>query len=230
MNPKLEKFLKSATLVAGTFNAFAPIIKMILVAGGVFALTMFVTDMQHQGVIDGFLKEQKQYKEEVRVALKVKDSLTTENNRHLANARAAQAEVVKLQGQIGSSKVATVAAKKQVDSLKTELQDSAKTLQDTVKVLQEIVPMQDSVIKEQDTTIKLQTKQLSMLGYANFQKDSSIKKLTFIVDTLVKTINSRPTLNSNPEKLFGFIKLPSRKTSLVAGFTIGVGVAAFLLK
>lgn len=220
MSEKLKSFLD-------TFNSLLPAVRIFLAVGGAIIVFMLVNDIfKGKDKIDDLVKQSKEYEKQVTRINILNDSLQKEVAKRLAQAAAAETKVAILEGKVASTNASVQKKKGEVDSLKAHLADSTKTLRDSVDILVTIVPKQDSIIVQKDSIITDRTKQVALLRFAGLQKDSSIVSLKFANDTLVKTLKLCPTIKTNPNKLLGFIPMPSRKTATVIGFVLGVYTTA----
>ena len=204
------------------FNGLLPAVKNVVIIAAVVLVAILINNFKNKNVLDQFISESKQHEQEAKTALAVSDSLKLEVIKSQKLADSSQKKIVVLEERVKKTQVSASASKRQADSLKNELKDTTNTMRDSLDILVAIVPKQDTIIMQKDVVIALRETQLRLQEKITLQKDSSIKKLTIANDTLSKLITATPTLAKNPNKLFGFIPLPSRRTALVVGFIGGV--------
>lgn len=214
-----------------SFNELVPAIKNVVIIAAVLLVAITINNFKmNKNILDGFIEESKQHEQEAKTALAVSDSLKLEVIKSQKLADSSLQKIVVLEDRVKKTQVSASASKRQADSLKNELKDTTNTMRDSLDILVVIVPKQDSIIMKQDIVIALRETQIHLQEKIVLQKDSSIKKLMIANDTLSKIVAATPTLKKNPNKLFGFITLPSRRTTLVVGFIAGVITTAGIAK
>lgn len=198
-----EKYLKFVKLSAETFSAVLPIIKLLVVALGCFAVAILWNGQKDK------------YEQQIASALSHADSSNKEVER-LTTEIANQKKVADLLRVQANQKIAAVQARSVVvDTLKVTLEQAA-TITDSLSTLLKIVPQQDTIIAGQKEVIQIQQTEIVTLRQMTTHYDSTITILQESNKKLYTTLEEV----KNKDKFFG-IQLPSRKTSLVAGILIG---------
>jgi len=206
-----------------SFNGLVPAIRNVVIIAAIILVVILFKDFTNKkNIIDGFINESKQHEQDAKIVLVVNDSLKQQVVKHQKIAEDAQQKITILESRVKTTQATVATSKHKIDSLKNALKDTTHTMRDSLDILVVIVPKQDSIIMKQDIVIALRETQIHLQEKIVLQKDSSIKKLMIANDTLSKIVAATPTLKKNPNKLFGFIPLPSRKTTLVVGFIAGV--------
>lgn len=120
--------------------------------------------------------------------------------------------------------------KKQTNSLRGEADSLKRAITDSVELARRVIPLQDSIISHQDSVIAKQDTQIVNLKIAGAKKDTAIVLLTLGKDSLQTIINNPPKAPKNPNKLFGFVNLPSRKATAIFSAIAGAVAAVVLVK
>jgi hypothetical protein len=167
------------------------------------------------------IQQIEQYKKDAQTASRYADSLNRIIVTKKEEARQAESRANVLGTQVSRLKQETNSLRGQADSLK-------KTITDSVELARRVIPLQDSIIAHQDSTIVKQDSQIVSLRYAGFKKDTTITLLTFSRDSLQTIVNNAPKPPKNPNKLFGFINLPSRKAVAIVS-AVGGAIAALVI-
>lgn len=226
-----KKVLEYIKIIGETITAVAPVIKMILVASATLGIAMFVNDVKQKSTADSYAEAIKTHKKETEVAMALVGQYKkeVENLQHLSNS--IKLENTLLMETITDTKKSTQVNKQKAGQLVTILRDSSKTQEDSIKTLVEIVPLKDSIIAEQDVVIAKQDTVIHNLNSIIENKDSQIEKLQISLTTMEGVIKTIPVYNACEQKFF-FCKInkPSRKTSMITGFGIGILTAGILLR
>lgn len=164
-----------------------------------------------------------QFKKDAEAANKFADSLNKVIVVKQQEAGAAEARAHVLGTQVGKLKKETSTLRSRADSVR----DSA---QDSVELARRLIPLQDSIIATQDSTINKQGGQITQLGISLAKKDTTIHLLTVSRDSLQTILKAPPKPPTNPNKLFGFINLPSRKTTAIVAGAAGAILGILLVK
>lgn len=201
-----EKYLKFVKLSAETFSAVLPIIKLLAVALGCFAVAVLWNGQQDK------------YEQQIAAALSHADISNQEVERlttEIANQKKV-ADLLRIQAnqKIDAIQVRTVV----VDTLKVTL-EQATTVTDSLTTLLKIVPQQDTIITQQKEVIQIQETEIVTLRQMTANYDSTVTVLQESNKTLYNALEQV----KNKDKIFG-IQLPSRKTSLLAGILIGTAI------
>lgn len=164
-----------------------------------------------------------QFKKDAEAANKFADSLNKIIVVKQQEAGAAEARAQVLGTQVGRLKRETSTLRSRADSIR----ESAK---DSVELARRLIPLQDSIIATQDSTITKQGGQITQLGISLAKKDTTIRLLTVSRDSLQALLRVPPKPPTNPNKLFGFINLPSRKTTAIVAGAAGAVLGVLLVK
>lgn len=108
-----------------------------------------------------------------------------------------------------------------IDSLKMVVDSLYTTMSDSVKHAYAIIPLQHTVIQQQDSVIHIHVLTIVRQDTLLRLKDSTIVDLRQANDTLTAALR-RPIPRPKPERFLGILPLPSRRTSAVVGFVVGV--------
>jgi hypothetical protein len=195
---------------------------LVIVAASVLAF-LFVR-AQFQQKDEQFaqqVQQIEQYRKDAQIASRYADSLNSIIVVKKEEARQAESRANVLGTQVSRLKKETSSLRGQADSLK-------QTITDSVELARRVIPLQDSIIAHQDSTIVKQDSQIVSLRYAGFKKDTTITLLTFSRDSLQTIVNNAPKPPKNPNKLFGLINLPSRKSVAIVS-AVGGAIAALLV-
>lgn len=197
---------------------------VLLVIAGVFVFLFVQAQLKDRdSVIEKQIAAIEQYQKDAKKASQFADSLDKIADKKVAEAAAADARARSLQGEVSRLKRQTVDLRGDADSLK-------KTLTDSVELARRVIPLQDSVIAKQDSTIRTQDTQIINLTIAGAKKDTALTIVTFSRDSLQTIVNNAPKPPQNPNKLFGFINLPSRKVIAAVSAVAGAVVAMVIVK
>lgn len=226
-----KKILEWVKIGADTITALTPVIRMLLVASGAFAVALFIGDMKNKPLLEQYINASKKHQADASTAL----SQVEEYKKQVAllqdsTSRIQQRTNVLIQ-EAGKKKIDIQEHKKQDAVLAIQLRDSSKTKDDSLKVLTAIIPVKDTIIEKQQQVIATQDTAIKNLNTVVTTKDMQIEKLQISVTTLESIVKTIPVYDACEQKFF-FCKInkPSRKTSVVAGFTIGVLTAGVLLR
>jgi len=231
MKIKWGNILKKIKLVCETITAVAPVIKIILVASGMFALVMVIGDMNKATIANKYADAIKKNKQEAKVAM-----VLVEQYKHEVAQLQNKADSIKLQNTVLLQQVIVTKDnahrnRQHAATLTVALRNSANTIEDSVEVLIQIVPIKDSIIANQDAVISKQDTVITNLNTIIENKDLQIKKLQVSVTSLESVVKTIPVYDACEQKfLFCKINKPSRRTSLVVGFTVGVLTTGILLR
>lgn len=204
------------------FNTTVPAVRNIVIVATIVLIAIFINNVKNKNILDEFIKENMKHEQDAKLALAINDSLNIDIAKNQKSAEDAHKKIILLENRIKSTQENILRDNRKVDSLKIVLKDTSHTMRDSIDILIDIVPKQDTIIMQKDIVIALRETQIQLQEKIVLQQDSSIKKLLIANDTLSKIVASTPTLKKNPNKLFGFIPLPSRRTALVVGFIGGV--------
>lgn len=188
---------------------------------GIAIAAMFVLAQfnQKQDQLDIYIEQAKQFKADAEAASAFADSLQAEVEQNELEAAEAQARADELASTVVSLRAQTNELRNRRDEIRSAIVDGDTI---TLEIAKELIPVQDSIIDQQEETIETQANQITELNTVIERKDLSIHFLTTSVDSLQTVISNIPPPPSNPNKLFGFIKLPSRKTVAIVSFTAGI--------
>jgi hypothetical protein len=216
-----KKVLEYIKIIADTIGSLAPVIKLLMIFGSSFAVAMYVNDITKKSKFDEFIRQNKIYEKEKQMAMLMADS-----NSQLAAKLQAEVAVLKLRNKDIADSVqrsinATLTAKKKAESYAVQLKDSTKTLTDSVAVLQELLPVKTVIIEQQSKTIALHEKRIYNDSLLILKTDTIIMGYETTTDSLQKIIAAQPKVPAHPEKLFGFIPMPSRRTAFITGALAG---------
>lgn len=231
MKIKWKKVLHYIKLAGETITAVAPVIKLILVAAGAFAVAMFVGDIKHANDTSEYDIAIKKHTQETQVALALvaqyKSEVTQLQN--AANSITLQNSVLLQQVDVAKNQVHS--NKQKATTFTIALRDSVNTVEDSLQVLLNIVPAKDSIITEQDVVISKQDTVINNLTIIIENKDLQIEKLQTSLTSLEKVAKTIPIYDSCKQKFF-FCKInkPNRKTSFVSGIVIGVLTTGIILR
>jgi chromosome segregation ATPase len=198
-----------------------PFVKIGGVIIGIAITSMFVLAQfnQKQDQLDIYIEQAKQFKADAEAASAFADSLKLEVEQNEQEAAEAQARAEELASTVVSLRAQTNELRNRRDEIRSTIVDG-ETI--TLELATELIPLQDSIIEQQEVTIQVQETQIAELYTVIERKDLSILLLTTSVDSLQTVIANIPPPPSNPNKLFGFINLPSRKTVAIVTFAAGV--------
>lgn len=208
-----------------TVKAIVPILRMIVIGvAGVFTFLFVQAQFKDR---DSKLEQQiaqiQQYKIDAQSASKYADSLNRIIVIKREEAAAADARATVLGTQVGKLKKETATLRGVADSLK-------ETITDSTELARRVIPLQDSIISHQDSTIAKQGSQIVELTLSGAKKDTTITLLTFSRDSLQTIVNKAPEPPKNPNKLFGFINLPSRKATAIVSGVAGALLAFIVVR
>jgi hypothetical protein len=175
--------------------------------------------------LDSFIIEYNEYKKNAEKTIEFADSLKTTVDKLTDDVRLKEDKIKKLAIGITDTQKQKQNLKQKLTSLESRIEvttDTAKilTLKDSViNNLKIQVTTTETIVEEKDKIIELKTEQLVLMT-------TSLQLSTQRGDSLQKTLLSLPPTPKNPNKLFGMIPLPSRKTvaigALLSGIVIGV--------
>lgn len=208
-----------------TVKQIVPTVRMIaLVVIGAFVLLFTKAQLSER---DEKIEQQiaviNQFKKDAEAANKFADSLNTIIVVKQREAGAAEARAQALGTQVSKLKTETSTLRNRADSVRNSAKDS-------VELARTLIPLQDSIISTQDSTITKQGRQISQLGISLAKKDTTISLLTVSRDSLQALLRVPPKPPTNPNKLFGFINLPSRKTTAIVAGAAGAVLGVLLVK
>lgn len=211
---------------------FGALTKPLLIAFAVLSaivVTNYVTSIGDETKMSKYIQEVKTHKKRADSAVVAADSAKKLAAKLQADANAAKVKADSLNKQVDVAKSKVAAAKSEIAGLKGQL-TSAQTLGDSVKTMVEIIVVQDSTIAKQDTIIEKQTKVIGTLNTAIVEKDIAYSTLWVSHTRLEDIIKNTPKAPSNPDKLFGFIKKPSRTTTFLTGVAVGILATVTIVK
>lgn len=226
-----KKILEWVKIGADTITALTPVIRMLLVASGAFAIAMFIGDMKNRPMLDQYMNASKKHQAEASTALAQVEEYKKQVALLQDSTNKIQQRTNVLIKEVDKKKVDIQEHKKQDVVLAIQLRDSSKTKDDSLKVLTAIIPVKDTIIEKQQLVIASQDTAIKNLNSIVTTKDTQIEKLQISVTTLESIVKTMPVYNACEQKFF-FCKInkPSRKTSMIAGFTIGVLTTGVLLR
>lgn len=183
---------------------------------------LYWQDSANTDAMDKYISEYKKFQEQAEQATKYADSLAVQIVIAENEARAAEGRALMYKESAAQSRSVT-------QDLRARAAEISETVTDTLELARTLLPVQDSIIETQETTIETQVNQIQELETVIRNKDLSILFLTASRDSLQSVVNLIPPAPKNPNRMFG-IKLPSRKTTFVAGVVAGIVVAGVVLK
>lgn len=199
---------------------------------GLLAILFFTRGRDTNTKLEQVIAQSKQFEKE-------RDSLTKVVRLAAANSQRLIAESRNTQKRMDSITVANTALESRVASLRgtsrtlvASLKDTAriKNVRDSVNMLvTKIVPYKDSVISATDSLLVAEKVKNELCETDN-------KNLTMVVEDQSKVITSQAILlekaplvkkSDSPDRaLWGLVKLPSRKTTLITGAVLGAVTTA----
>lgn len=198
--------------------------KIVILVAGVVAFLFIQAQFKDKNTqLSQQIEQIKQFKLDAEKTSKYADSLNRIVLVKEQEAGAADARARVLGTQVGKLKRETATLRGAADSLK-------ETITDSIELARRVIPLQDSIISHQDSTIAKQDTQIVNLTIAGAKKDTTITLLKLSRDSLQTIINKAPEPPKNPNKLFGFINLPSRKTTAIVSGIAGALAALVLVK
>lgn len=188
---------------------------------GIAIAAMFVLAQfnRKQDQLDIYIEQAKQFKADAEAASLFADSLQLEVEKNEQEADEAQARAEELASTVVSLRAQTNELRNRREEIRSAIVEGDTI---TLEIAKELIPVQDSIIEQQEITIETQETQIAELNTVIEKKDLSIHFLTTSVDSLQTVITNIPAPPKNPNKLFGFINLPSRKTVAIITFATGV--------
>lgn len=225
-----KKILEWVKIGADTVTALTPVIRMILVASGVFVVTMLIGDFKNKTLLDNYASASKQHQKETEKALQQVETYKAQVIQLQTAAAAIESDNKRLAQTIVAAKQSVKQDKSTAVVLVQSL-DTTKTQRDSIKTLVQIIPVKDSIIKKQDVVILQQDSTINNLNILVDNKNKQIDKLQISVTTLEAIVSTTPKYDACEQKFF-FCKInkPSRKTSLMVGFGVGVLTTGILLR
>lgn len=226
-----KKILEHTKLFAETLSAVAPIIKIIAVSAGAFALALVIGDFRNKGLLNQYAAESKKHQEATQVALAQVESYKAAVAKLQTEAASIERNNSELEKSIKQSQNNVTQTKQRAAALSTVLRDSTKTQKDSIEILTHIIPVKDSIIEQQDSVIAKQDTTINNYVTLVENKNSQIEKLQISLNTLDSIVKTIPVYDPCEQKFF-FCKInkPSRKTALITGFGIGVLTAGVILR
>lgn len=197
-----------------------PALRLLLVLTIFLAGWLFISDMGHKSQVSEYMEKAEKHQKAAERAILKADSLEQINQYLNRISAEASQRAAALEAQAKRQQAINAERKKKIDSLTAAL-DSTSTPSDSITTLVEIVEEQKDVISSQDTTINTQRKQIAEMKIAQ-TADSIVKaNQAATIDSLKVVIEKTPYLEQDPDKLFGIIPMPSRKTSFITGAVVG---------
>lgn len=197
-------------------------VKLILGAAIAAALVFFIMDIKHQDEIEIYIENYKQFQADAEAASLLADSLKMEVEKSEQEAEEALERAADLAQDVRDLQVETNNLRNRREEIRSTILEGDTI---TLEVAKELIPVQDSIIEQQEKVIDTQAQQIVELNTVIEKKDLSIYFLTTSVDSLQTVVANIPPPPKNPNKVLGFIPLPSRKVVLVSGFVAGILVA-----
>lgn len=188
----------------------------------IFGAAMYMQDVVSQDKMDQYIAEYKKFQDQAEQATKYADSLAVQIVIAENEARAAE-------GRALMYKESAAQSRSVIQDLRARAAEISETVTDTLELARTLLPVQDSIIETQETTIETQVNQIQELETVIRNKDLSILFLTASRDSLQSVVNLIPPAPKNPNRMFG-IKLPSRKTTFIAGTVAGIILTAVVVK
>jgi hypothetical protein len=207
-----------------SFNGLNQVGQLVVTVALVFIAFSF-GNCKSNDKLDSFIIEYNEYKKNAEKTIEFADSLKTTVDKLTDDVRLKEDKIKKLAIGITDTQKQKQNLKQKLTSLESRIEvttDTAKilTLKDSViNNLKIQVTTTETIVEEKDKIIELKTEQLVLMT-------TSLQLSTQRGDSLQKTLLSLPPTPKNPNKLFGMIPLPSRKTvaigALLSGIVIGV--------
>lgn len=169
------------------------------------------------------IEEVRIYKAKADSAVKVADSVTRVIDVKLKEANDAKKKADELSVQSGN-------LKKEVASTKQRLESLRGTIVDSIEMARTIIPLQDTIIARQDSVITTQSKQIEQLSLTIFKQDTALSISLASRDSLISILKSAPPPPKNPNKVFGILNLPSRKSVAIVTAISAVTVTAIIMR
>lgn len=185
MNKQLKKFLEGTKLTAETLTALLPIIKMVLVAAGVFVMTMMVMTGRAEQREQQYLAEMREYELTAAVALTRADQLSKEVAAREQAAAADKAKADRAAREAALSRARTATLTEELIALKA-------TITDSTQMAREIIPKQDAIIAEQAVELEKKEEQIMFLGYQLTNVNAALVLSTTRGDSLYRTLQQLP--------------------------------------
>lgn len=207
-----------------SFNGLNQVGQLVVTVALVFIAFSF-GNCKSNDKLDSFIIEYNEYKKNAEKTIEFADSLKTTVDKLTDDVRLKEDKIKKLTIGITDTQKQKQNLKQKLTSLESRIEvttDTVKilTLKDSViNNLKIQVTTTETIVEEKDKIIELKTEQLVLMT-------TSLQLSTQRGDSLQKTLLSLPPTPKNPNKLFGVIPLPSRKTvaisALLSGIVIGV--------
>jgi len=215
---KWTSFLKRTKEIGEAGSSLIPIIKFVLSVSGVLGVVAFTNaHFENKRLIEQYAYDVEQYEQRVAMANQYADSLMSEMLLQEEESREALQRSEELDEVVAILQTERAQLKYTLDTIRQSAISA-----DTVSNEQLVIELQDSIIQQQDSIITTQETQITELKTVIERKDYSIYFLVESVDSLQSVIDTRPTLPEDPERLLGILPTPSRTTTAIGAFTVGV--------
>lgn len=201
----------------------------LAVTGALIFIAFSVGNCGGEHKLDSFIIEYNEYKKEAQKTTKFADSLKIAVNKLTDDVKSKEDTIKTLTIGISFRQKQAQSLKQKLISLETQAQETIDTttmlvLKDSViDNLKTQVATTEAIVVEKDKIIELKTEQLGLTT-------NSLQLAMQRGDSLQRTLMTLPPTPKNPNKLFGVIPLPSRKTVAIGALLSGIVIGATTTK
>ena len=201
----------------------------LAVTGALVFIAFSIGNCGGEDKLDSFIIEYNEFKREAQKTTEFADSLKTAVVKLTDEAKEKEDTIKKLTIGISFKQKQTQSLKQKLTALEAHTEVAMDTTEilvlkdSTIDNLKTQVATTEAIVEEKDKIIELKTEQLALIT-------NSLQLSTQRGDSLQRTLLSLPPTPKNPNKIFGFIPLPSRKTVAISALLSGIAIGTVITK